>query len=87
MTRADVEGLLGGPPGNYGEHAGGESRMSLEGYHVPPGAVELVWCDDSIFFMIFFDAKGCVVGHRQAADYRQEPPEGFFARLRRALGF
>src|SRR5262249_48712387 len=32
MSLSEVEGLLGGPPGNYGRYAEGTSEMTLEGY-------------------------------------------------------
>jgi hypothetical protein len=85
MTQAQVEGLLGGPPGNYGRYASGE--MTLEEYSAPPGAVERIWCDDSNRFEIYFDADGRVVGHHRRAGYSQSPPAGLVAWLKQVIGF
>jgi hypothetical protein len=86
MTQAEVEGLLGGPPGNYGRHAGGEGMMTLEGYIAPAGSVERLWCDDANRFEIYFDREGRVVGLHKRASYSQSPAPGLFARLRAWLG-
>ena len=91
LSQAEVEELLGGPPGNYGRYARvGESMVTCEGYLVPPSSVEQIWCDDSTRFEIYFDERGRVVGHHKRAGYQQTPPEGVFAGLwrlaRRQLG-
>jgi hypothetical protein len=85
MSQAEVEGLLGGPPGNYGRYAGGQSEMTAEGYWPPPGSVERIWCDDGNRFEICFDAGGRVVGHHRRAGYSQTPGEGPLVRLWRSL--
>jgi hypothetical protein len=84
MSQAEVEELLGGPPGNYG-HTGTNPIMSAEGYRVPSGAVERIWCDDSNRFEIYFDAAGLVIGHHRRAGYSQPVPEGFFDWMRKQL--
>jgi hypothetical protein len=90
MTQAEVERLLGGPPGNYGRYANGDGLMTLEGYIAPAGSVEKIWCDDAIRFEIYFDAQGRVVGQHKRASYQQTPREGPFAdwwrMVRRQLG-
>jgi hypothetical protein len=90
LTQAEVERLLGGPPGNYGRYANGRGMMTEEGYLAPPGSVEEIWCDDSNRFEIYFDAQGRVVGQHKRAGYRQEPPEwplaGWWRMVRRQLG-
>ena len=86
MSQAEVEQLLGGPPGNYGRYPHGASMMTLEGYLSPAGAVEKVWCDDTCRFEIYFDAEGRVVGQHRRASYSQQPPEGILAWLRRVVG-
>jgi hypothetical protein len=86
MTQAEVETLLGGPPGNYGRHRNGMTMMTLEGFIAPPGSVERVWCDDSHRFEIYFDAKGIVVAHHRRAGYSQEPGEGILGWIRRVVG-
>lgn len=86
MTRAEVEQLLGGPPGNYGRHAGGGAVMTAEGYISPPGSIEKIWCDDSHRFEIYFDTNGRVVSFHQRAGYSQSPREDFFSYLLRSIG-
>lgn len=83
MSQAEVEELLGGPPGNYGRFAGGETGMTLEGYISPAGAVERVWCDDANRFEIYFDAGGRVAGQHRRSGYWQAPPEVALRWLRR----
>jgi hypothetical protein len=83
MSQAEVEELLGGPPGNYGRYANGKSMMTLEGYIPPAGAAERVWCDDSNRLEIYFDAEGRVVGHHRRAVYSQSASEGPSGWLRR----
>jgi hypothetical protein len=86
MSQAEVEALLGGPPGNYGRYADGETGMTMEGYAGrPPGAAERIWCDDAHRFEVYFDAKGRVVGHHRRSSYWQSPREGFFDMLRREI--
>lgn len=87
MTQAELEALLGGPPGNYGRHANGTSMMTLEGFETPPDAREEIWCDDSTRFEIYFDANGRVVAWHRRAGYSQEPLPGLFDRIRDWLGF
>lgn len=42
LSQAEVEELLGGPPGNYGRYVG-ESMVTCEGYLAPPSSVEQIW--------------------------------------------
>lgn len=86
MTQAEVETLLGGPPGNYGRHRNGLTMMTDEESIDPPGSLERVWCDDAHRFEIHFDAKGIVVGTHRRAGYWQSPPEDFLAWIRWTLG-
>src|SRR5262245_61941779 len=86
MTLAEVENLLGGPAGNFGRHANGGSKMTMEGYIGPVGTKELIWCDDSNRFEIYFDAQDRVVGFHRRAGYAQSPPESILVWLRRQLG-
>jgi hypothetical protein len=87
MPQAEVERLLGGPPGNYGRYPGGRTDMTMEGYLSPSGAIERVWCDDSSRFEIYFDADGRVVGNHRRAGYSQEPGEGIFEWMRRVTRY
>lgn len=81
MSQAEVEELLGGPPGNYGRYDSRNAMMTMEGYIHPPGSFERVWCDDNNRFEIYFGVWGRVVGYHKRAGYQQTPPEGIFARL------
>lgn len=85
MSQAEVEELLGGPPGNYGRYVSGGSLMTCEGYIYPPGSIEKIWCDDSNRFEIYFNTSGSVVGLHRRASYQQSPPESFFAYLWRSI--
>ncbi len=84
MTQAEVEELLGGPPGNYGGFVwyvlqlGG--WMSMEGYMRPPDSVERIWNDDDSRLEIYFNAEGRVTGHHERAKY-QQAPDGFLKDL------
>jgi hypothetical protein len=91
MTQAEVERLLGGPPGKYGRYANGIcGPPTAEGFLVPPGSVEKIWCDDANWFEIYFDAQGRVVARYKRAGYQQRPPEwplaAWWRMLRRQLG-
>jgi hypothetical protein len=73
MTQAEVEELLGGPPGNYGQYNGG-AWYSCEGHGEPPvGAVVRAWHDDRNLLWVWFDGEGRVVGCCQQASYQQVP--------------
>jgi len=81
LSLTEVEELLGGPPGNYGRYAYGSAMMTCEGYSVPPGSVERIWCDDAARFEIYFDTQGRVVGLHQRARYEQFPSGGLLTEL------
>jgi hypothetical protein len=86
MTQAEMEQLLGGPPGNYSRYSNGRSLMTFEDYIDPPGSIEKIWCDDSHRFEIRFDINGRVVSFHQRASYSQSPREDFFSYLLRSIG-
>jgi hypothetical protein len=86
MTQAEVEALLGGPPGDYGRHRSGESLMTEEGYISPPGSFEQLWYDDGHRFEVYFDAGGKVVGFHKRAQFERRPVD-WWKEIRRALGF
>jgi hypothetical protein len=81
MSLSEVEGLLGGPPGNYGRYAAGTRLMSMEGSIRPPGSVEQVWCDDADRLEIYFDQQKQVVGYYKRAGYSQQPGPGWVEQL------
>jgi hypothetical protein len=92
MTQAEVEQLLGGPPGYYGNVTGGTiaESMKKELYTSPPGSVEKIWYDDHNRFEIWFDHEGRVsFAHRRLGFERRHAPEyggGAFQRFLRSLG-
>jgi hypothetical protein len=66
MTEAEVETLLGVPPGDYGSGKG--SRFTtLEGVLVPNSVRQATWSDDHVCFEIHFDAddRVCHCYHRK----------------------
>ena len=86
MTQAEVEKLLGGPPGNYGRYSEKSGFMTLEGYFAPAGSVEKVWCNDKHRFEVYFDQDGQVVGQHKRAGYEQGSAPSWLERLRAWLG-
>ena len=86
MTQAEVEKLLGGPPGNYGRYARGTGFMTMEGIVVPSGLTEKNWCDDGHRFEIWFDQEGRVAAFHKRAGYSQGQGEGPFDRFWSRLG-
>ncbi len=73
MTRAEVEQLLGGPPGDYCRYPGGGMTITTEGVRAPPGSVEQIWFDERNRFEVWFDAEGRVTAsHRRG--YQYTPP-------------
>jgi hypothetical protein len=82
MTLADVETLLGGPPGDYGQNRGGFQCATAEGILWPPNSVEQIWYDDTHHFEIAFDQEGRVVGFHQRVGYNRSPPDNFLFRAR-----
>lgn len=79
MTQAQVEELLGGPPGNYGWYHNKIVVQTAEGT-IATG-VKRVWCDDGNCFEIYFDSQGNVVAHHKRGMYRQMPKNKLVARL------
>jgi hypothetical protein len=67
MTAAQVEELLGGPPGDYGRWWFGSISMSLEPVAVPPGSREAVWFnDDHRIEVSFNDGARVVAVHKRS---------------------
>jgi hypothetical protein len=89
MTLPEVEALLGGPPGNYGQYPNGATSMTCEGViysGMPTLATERVWCDDNTRYEIFFDPQDDRVLARHQRSYKQEPGESLFGWLLRQFG-
>jgi hypothetical protein len=74
MSQAEVEAILGGPPGDYGRYRWGTAMMTCEGSPQPPGSVEVAWFDDSSRFEVFFNRQGRVVGSHRRAGFERLPP-------------
>ena len=77
MPRAEVEALLGGPPGDYGRRPERSAWMSCEGFARPggwpAGSREEKWSDDDCQLEVVFDAGGRVVAtHRRVHYHRGE---------------
>jgi hypothetical protein len=69
MTQAEVEQLLGGPPGvYYPTYLGAGQTMSDEGYDVPD-ATEMLWYDDKARYEVWFDDQWRVVGKHQRSSW------------------
>jgi hypothetical protein len=64
MTQAEVEALVGGPPGNYGVCTTGFSSglASLEAARGPGACIEKCWWDDFHHFAVWFDSNNRVAG-------------------------
>jgi hypothetical protein len=72
MTMAEVESILGGPPGDYGRYDG-NAMMTMEGTFGPPGAVEVLWFDDDNRLEVWFDQSGTVVKVHRRAGFTRRP--------------
>jgi hypothetical protein len=87
MPQADVEKLLGGPPGCYGNPRFSGGEMTLEGYFGPPGSVEKVWFDDRNRFELWFDASDhLVTWHKRASFSRHYRPPSWRLTFRKLTG-
>src|SRR5262245_1872693 len=58
MTLAEVERLMGGPPGHYGRHDGSWVEPAIQRLE---DWVEQVWWDDEYAYKIWFDSDGRTV--------------------------
>lgn len=93
MTQAQVESLLGGPPGRYGNSTG-QGSMTMEGHFFPSQQKTTVkkWNDKTHWFEVYFDSDGRVVKAYKRFSYSEdEDREGFISRTWKsfcsALGF
>jgi hypothetical protein len=74
MTAAQVEELLGGPPGDYGWwRFGSTSFMTMEGAVAPTGSREAVWFNDDHRIEVFFDGGDRVVAVQKRARWIRRP--------------
>lgn len=73
MNRAEVERLLGGPPGDYGFHQGGPTSEVILDWELPPEAHLQEWFNDQFKLQIAFDAQGRVLDKRQVAAFHRSP--------------
>ncbi len=71
MTRAEVQWLLGGPPGiYYPTYEGASTRSSGPAYEGPTGTLALDWWDSTERFTVYFDDEGRVVGKHSPEEWR-----------------
>jgi hypothetical protein len=79
MPQTDVELLLGGPPGDYGnpELRSSPGLQTLEGLLPPKGSVLKQWIDDRNRFELYFDTSGHLVAWHERARFSRdyEPPK------------
>lgn len=85
MTQAEVELLLGGPPGNYGVYANG--FKSREEVAPPSGSVLRVGNDDRNMFELYFDFSDRLVLNHKRGRYEGGWPyaDGWFTRQWRTI--
>jgi hypothetical protein len=89
MTRAEVEELMGGPPGDYGRYIADVGSQSLEGFFCPPGSrsfhppTGLTWLDDDEKFEFCFGSDGRLIVKHQRSEYGRST--GVWARVRAFL--
>jgi hypothetical protein len=74
MTQAEVERLVGGPPGNYGMWKNGFTTADAVIPPGGPGSIEERWYDDSHCFVVWFDSNSRVVAVGQRV-WHSMPPE------------
>jgi hypothetical protein len=77
MTGADVERLLGGPPGDYTTR---DVYWAMESSRLVPPGTPLSWIGDEGEATVYFDEEGGVTG--AFFDYAFSPPKPFLDRLR-----
>jgi hypothetical protein len=88
MTQAEVEALVGGPPGDYGNYGVGwhnNGFMTAEAFLAPEGSIEKCWWDDTQRFEVWFDSNNRVVGVHKRAYCQAGPREWLPEDLRRWL--
>lgn len=86
MSKSEVEALMGGPPGDYGDYRADTGSQTLEGFFCPPESrsfklpTGLTWLDDDEKFEVCFDTAGYVVAKHERSEYGR--PTGVLARIR-----
>jgi virginiamycin B lyase len=84
LAVAQVEQLLGGPPGNYGRYSAYRASMRAEGFPGPSGSELLVWSDDDSEIEVAVRDDHVLAAHERA---RYERNKTFSNRLRRIFEF
>jgi hypothetical protein len=83
MSRADVEAICGGPPGDYRLNRPDTATFKTYSIQLPEGTTDWPeWSWDDGDLRVFFDAAGRVLEARLYVWRR----EGVFDRLRRLVG-
>jgi hypothetical protein len=76
MSLAEVEALLGGPPGDYGFHEGGPvSEVKASGWPEDPSLIVKTWTNDETKLEVAFDAQGKVASKMRHPSYLRTAPK------------
>lgn len=88
MTKEEVETILGGPPGNYGDHPRPIYNSLSVSRLKPTLPINRTWSDDYNRIDVYFDAEDRVVDTYVYEKYYQPPPkgQGFVPWLKQLLG-
>ena len=89
MTQAQVENLLGGPPGNYGfnQIEPNLAPFARSSYFPVLPSKSKTWFNDQIQLIIYFDTNGRVSHQQQQTFNRQLSTEKIVGQLSYRLGW
>jgi hypothetical protein len=68
MTKAEVQAVLKGPAGHYGNPEFLSGRYSIERITFPPGTTTQAWSDDGLKVELAFDSRQVLVTWYRRAD-------------------
>ncbi|MFN9372182.1 MAG: hypothetical protein ACK6D3_09905 [Planctomycetaceae bacterium] len=71
MTLAEVEAVMGGPEGHYGNPEFNSGMFSMEGLYAEEAIKQRSWSDDAYLLDVVFDAQDRVVGWHRRAEARR----------------
>lgn len=76
MTLAEVQAILGGPPGNYGGFDRSGGFMTMEGFTPAVGQklTEKIWNDNENRLELYFDANDKLVAWHKRFGYSRVTP-------------
>lgn len=76
LSLAEVESLLGGPPGDYGFHDGGPvSEVLASDWPGDPSLIVKTWTNDEAKLEVAFDAQGKVASKIRHPSYLRTAPK------------